>query len=134
MTNLDLISDAMRKVGMLAEGDVPSAEQGQIGLRLLNQLLAAWGEDGLTFPSWFTQTSLSAVVPLPDWSERAVTAALAIEIAGEYERPVGDALAVIAANSVDSLRRKRFNQALQPSDLHMPVAEAGYYGYDITQG
>jgi hypothetical protein len=131
VTNLDLITDALRKIGMIDESATPSAEQGVIGLRLLNQLLAAWAEDGLSFPSWFPQTDNDATTPLPDWAERAVTAALSIEIAAEYDRPIPEALAVTATNSVDALRRKRFNQALQPSDLNLPVAEAGYYGHEI---
>lgn len=134
MTNLELLTSAFRKIGMLDENDVPSAEQGQVGLRLLNQLLAAWAEDGLAFPSWFTQTVLSDALPLPDWAERAVTAALAIEIAGEYDRSVTDALAVVASNSYDALLRKRMNQQLQPIDLsHLPMGEAHGF-YDIERG
>lgn len=124
MTNLELITTAFRKVGMLDENESPSAEQGQVGLRLLNQLLAAWAEDGLAFPSWFPQTALSDTLPLPDWAERAVTAALSIEIASEYDRPVTDALAVVASNSYDALLRKRMNQQLQPIYPDLALAES----------
>jgi hypothetical protein len=133
VTNLELLTSAFRKVGMIDENQSPSAEQGVIGLQLLNQLLAAWGESSITFPSWFTQSDLSATLPLPDWSERAVTASLAIEIAGEYERPVSDALATVASNSFDALLRKRVLQAIKPVDPSVPMSEAGSGYYDITQ-
>jgi hypothetical protein len=75
---------------------------------------------------------LSATLPLPDWSERAVGAGLCIELAAEYDRPVSDALATIAANSYQALLVKRMNQQLQPIDLsHLPQGSAAGC-YDIT--
>lgn len=134
MTNLDLITAAFRRLGMLDENESPSAEQGSIGLRCLNQVLAEWNQRGIGFPSWHTQTALSDALPIPDWAERAVSGALCIELAAEYDRPVSDALATVATNSFDALQRKRLLQSLQPVEPSLPAAEAGQYGYDITQG
>lgn len=134
MTNLDLITSAFRRIGMLDENEAPSAEQGAVGLQRLNQLLAEWQERGIGFPSWHAQTVLSATLPLPDWAERAVGGALCIELADEYDRPVSDALAAVATNSFDALQRKRLCQAIQPVDPNLPMEEAGYSAYDITQG
>jgi hypothetical protein len=59
VTNLELITDAFRQIGMIDENEAPSAEQGQVALRRLNQLLAAWSTppSSISFPSWSTQTS-----------------------------------------------------------------------------
>lgn len=126
MTNLDMITDAFRRIGMVDENNSPSAEQGIVGLRCLNQLQAEWIDRGVGFASWFTQTSLSATLPIPDWAERAVLGALCIELSAEYERSVSDALATSAVNSFEALQRKRFNQALQPVYPNLPIAESDY--------
>lgn len=135
-SNLDLISDAYRQIGMLDQNESPSAELGQVGLRRLNQLMAAWIEppSPLQFPSWFEQTDLSAPIPLPLYAHRAVTAALAVEIAGVYDRPVSEALAVIAANSYDALLVKRLNQQIQPIVADLPLGDGQVWPHDITAG
>lgn len=137
MTNLELITDAFRQIGMIDENESPSAEQGQVGLRRLNQLLAAWATppSSICFPSWFPQTSLSDTLPIPDYAERAVTAALAIELCAAYQRPVSDAIAVVASNGYQDLLVRHMNQRLRPVDLsHLPAGEAHRHTFDIING
>jgi hypothetical protein len=114
MTNLELIGDALRALGILDESETPSAEQGLIGLRKLNQVMATWAETDLTFPSWFPQTDLSAAAPIPDWAELAVTSALAIVMATVYPADVSEELVSIAEASREIVLRKRLNQQLLP--------------------
>lgn len=137
MKNLDLITDAFRQLGMIDENEVPGAEMGQVGLRRLNQLVAAWATppSSISFPSWFPQTNLQADLPLPDYAERAITAALSIELATAYQRQVTDALAVVASNAYQDLLVRHMNQRLQPVDLsHLPAGEAHRQAFDIIDG
>lgn len=127
MTNLDIIADAYQQIGLIDENEVPSAEQGQAGLRKLNQLMATWAETDLKFPSWFPQTSLQDECPIPDWAELAVTSALSIALAAVYGIRVSEELAVVAESTRAVVLRKRLNQQLQPVDLNLPAAEGDSY-------
>jgi hypothetical protein len=69
-TNLQIIN----------ESETPSAEQGSHALRVLNQMLEAWEEEGVRL-GWCEQTDTSADAPLPPYALRGVTAALALELA-----------------------------------------------------
>lgn len=127
MTNLDVIADAYRQIGLIDESEAPSAEQGQIGLRRLNQLMATWAETDLKFPSWFPQTALQDACPIPDWAELAVTSALSIALAAVYGVSVSEELAVVAESTRTVVLRKRLNQQLQPVDLNLPAGEGDSY-------
>jgi hypothetical protein len=64
-----------------------------------------------------------------------VTAALSIELATAYERPISEALAVVATNSYQDLLVRRMNQQLQSVDLsHLPAGDANRRFFDITRG
>lgn len=132
VTNLELITDALRQIGLLDENEVPSAEQGQVALRRLNQIMATWAESDLTFPSWFPQTDLSAQCPIPDWAELAVTGALSIAMAAAYGVTVSEEVAAVAESARAVVLRKRMSQQLQPVDVsHLPAGEAHRGVYDI---
>lgn len=134
ITNLQAMTHAYQKAGIISEGGTPTAEQGQVALRLLNQMMVQWEIDGLDFPSWFPQTSNSATCPIPDFAELAVTSNLGVLMAGEYGVTVSPELAVIASNAYESVLRKRANQKLVPVDTNTAQAEGGYYYRDITAG
>lgn len=124
MTNLELTADAMRQIGILDENEQPSAEQGVQGLRRLNQVMALWAESGLTFPSWFPQTTLAEECPIPEWAQLAVTSALSIAMAAAYGIAVSPEVVAIAEVSRDVIERKRADQQLQPIDLSvLPMGE-----------
>ena len=47
METLDLITDALRSIGVIRATQAPSAEQGAMALRNLNKLMASLEEDGI---------------------------------------------------------------------------------------
>lgn len=79
-TNSQLIRDALGLIGVLAETQSVSAEQAQLGLRVLNELIASWGLDGIDL-QYFEQTEPGDETPIPDHSIAAVKHALAISLA-----------------------------------------------------
>lgn len=133
-TNLQLITDSLRALGIIDENETPSAEQGVQGLRRLNQVLATWGETDLTFPSWFTQSTTTDTCPLPDWAELAVTYAVSIALAPDYGVAISGELASLAESTRAIVLRKRLNQKLQPVSLNMQSAEGDYYPGRILSG
>ena len=134
ITNLQVLTHAYQKAGIISEGGTPSAEQGQVALRLLNQMMAEWEIDGLEFPSWFPQTANSDTCPIPEFAELAVSNKLAVLLCTEYGVAASAELGVMARMSYDAVLRKRANQRLRPVDLNIADAEGGYYYRDITAG
>ena len=131
MTNLDLLTDAYRELNIIDENESPTAEQGVLGLRKLNQLMAEWGETDLAFPSWFEQTEQSAELPLPRWAEKAVMYALCLVLAPAFGLSVTPELAIVADNSRTIALRRALNRKLQPIDVtDLPLGEAHGLTYD----
>ena len=51
MTVRDLIKSSMRKIGAIATGETPSAEEIQDGISALNMMLDSWSIEGLIVPA-----------------------------------------------------------------------------------
>ena len=64
MTNIELITKALLKLGVINESETPSAEQGIDALAELNALMEEWDEAGIRL-GWSEQTDLSETAPLP---------------------------------------------------------------------
>ena len=82
-TNIQIITASYQKADVIDETQAPSAEQGVVGLMLLNNMLADFQADGISL-GWFAQTALTAEAPLRDEDLRAVQFCLAAEIAGHF--------------------------------------------------
>lgn len=128
-TNLVIIEDALRDINVISEIDTASAEQGAYALRKLNQLMEVWKEQDVDF-GWFAQDSTAATIPVPDWAELGVTAALSIAIAPKYGATVSQELIVIAKTAIGMIKRKSISEKLDNTDMdHLPIGSGHYYGY-----
>lgn len=60
ITAYDLITTAMRKLGVLAAGETPSADEANTGLQALNDVIETWNVEGMalvgSLPSTYTTT------------------------------------------------------------------------------
>jgi hypothetical protein len=132
-TNIEVIGDALKELGVIAETQSPSPEQGLFCLRKLNEMLEAWTEDGIEL-GYFAQTDTTADCPIPAWAVRAVKACLAPEVASHYGAKVSEELAVKINNAYLSLLRKTLVEAAEPADMSHMAQGVGHYGsgYDIT--
>lgn len=82
MTNLDIITRALRLIGVLAEASTPKAEQASDALVALDGLLAGWEREGVTptpRPLTLAQTPAPANAHLD-----AIVYGLAVRLAPEY--------------------------------------------------
>lgn len=82
-SNLELITYAYMKIGVVDETSSPSNEQGVVGLNVLNDYLLNEAADGLRL-GWWKQTSLSATAPLKDSDIYGVKLLLAVALAAHY--------------------------------------------------
>jgi hypothetical protein len=130
-TNVTIIGDALRLLGVLAEGQSVSPEQGSNALRALNQILEAWTEDGVEI-GYFAQSDTTATIPIPAWAEMGVTSRLAQRLHADY--PSAQMPSWVhdnTQNGVGLIVRKCMVERLKPANMdHMPGA--GYRSRILT--
>jgi hypothetical protein len=128
ITNLQVITDALRLINVISEVDTPSAEQGQHALRVLNQMIESWTEDGVEL-GFFAQESTADDCPIPPKSELAVTTILATTLATTYGATVSQELGVAAVNAYSTLLREAVKAQMHPADMtNLPTGE-GHSGW-----
>lgn len=133
ISNSQIVSDALRLLGVLEETEIMSPEQGADGLRTLNDLMADWEQDGIEL-QYYVQTSLAEDTPLPPHAILAVKYYLAMALAPHYSRPVPPEFITIGADKYARLRRDAVKQHVRPTDLsHLSQGEGWNGRYDILK-
>jgi hypothetical protein len=125
-TVLQVVTDAYRRSNIVDQISVPSAEQGAVGLSLLNDMLADMAADGVRL-GWFPQTSLTNQAPLKDMDLRPVKWLLAAEIMsffGITPTPIQTAEITSANNKL----AKRAINYFESSLTGLPWAQADAVG------
>ena len=119
-TNIEVISDALRDLNVIAEVQTASAEQGAHGLRKLNEMLEAWTEQDIEL-GYFKQSSTTDDCPIPEWALKGVKAALAIDIAPVYGATVSAELAKKFDDGFGLIQRKCMVERMRGADMdHLP--------------
>lgn len=80
-TNLQVITDSLRLVGILGEIDTPSNEDAQEALRRLNDMVLGWERHNGVRLGFYPQTNLASNIPIDDEYFEDVTALLAKKLA-----------------------------------------------------
>lgn len=114
-TALDVIRRAMRIIGALAEGEVPTAEQSADALLSMQAMLGEWETRGVRLGSLVDATLANATtIPLPPTHLNAIAFNLAVVMAPEYGRGA-DALQTVIPQA------ERSFDALLNQYAHVPV-------------
>ena len=130
-TNLQIIRDSLGLLGVLRETETPSAEQGEHGLRIMNELLEQWQAEGVRIGQW-PQQDINATSPLPSNALAAVKANLALALSPYYGVMLGATEMVRAERLYRVLVRNAVVADLEPAAMdHLPGA---YQNWDITTG
>lgn len=125
----DVVRDALQLLNVITEIDSPSAEQGQHGLRVLNDMMAQWLEDGLDV-EYVPSDDLTADIDVDRAALRAIKYGLAVDLAQHYRGTLTPDVAAVAQQAYDILYRNRFE--LPELDMsHMARGEASYSDWDI---
>jgi hypothetical protein len=82
-SNLEIITFAYQKIGVIDENSSPSNEQGQVALTVLNDYLLNEAADGMRL-GWFTQTNIAATAPLRSEDVHGVKLLLCRQLASHY--------------------------------------------------
>jgi len=98
-----LITDALQHLGVLAETQIPSAEDLTLGLRRLNFLVETWSLKRLV-QGLETFANATQDYDLPDGCAEALGAALAIRIAPAYGAVVTPEVRELARMTLDTIK------------------------------
>lgn len=122
-TNVAIIANSLRLIGVIGETETPSAEQGAGALAALNQLMEAWSEDCEL--GYYAQSVMSAACPVPAWAEAGVISKLAIRLLADYPSQTQTAyLSDESINGIGLIRRKSMTDKLRGANMnHMPMGE-----------
>lgn len=113
-TALDVVRRAMRLIGALAEGEVPTAEQLTDGLTAMQGMLGDWETRGVFLGGAVDTTYAGATeVPVPVTHLNALAFNLAVSLAPEYGRQ--DALQAVLPQA------ERSFLALQAQYANVPI-------------
>lgn len=129
ITNVALIEGALRDIGVLAETQAASPEQGAAGIERLNQLLLSLAADTVQLGYFAQRTNdLTNDCPIPAWAERGVRSLLALELLSVYpSTTVAPLVQDDERNGVAILRRVGVQQQLRPLDYSQIGLGGGRY-------
>jgi hypothetical protein len=131
MTNLELITGALRKLNVINEIETPSAEQGAKCLEALNDMLEQWEEDGIKL-QYFRQSTTSDTFPCQAYTQVGVRAALAIRVASDFGAMVSTELAAEFDMGFSTILRKAMTHELDAVSMrHLP---GNYRTFNIITG
>jgi hypothetical protein len=124
-TARDIITRALRRAHVIANGETPAGELLTGALASLNEMLEAWQDEGI--PTGIKGLLIDTTLAIDDGARRAIIDNLAVELADNEGLPVSGPLATRAERGRSSLqarylgtRKVRFDPALHPD-----------YRYDI---
>lgn len=115
-TNSQIITDALRALRIVSEGEAATANQAEDALAALNRMLDDWTLRDIDL-QYFAQTDVSAQCPIPAWAERGVVAALALELAPDYGAAVTDALMKRAQDGFMGIATRCILGKARPADM-----------------
>ena len=135
MTGNELITPALRLIGVLQETESPSAEQSAQGLVTLNDMMADMAGDGVDL-GYAPQSDPTADIGMNIEWRQSLKYLLAVCLCSEYERPVPNAVATIALMGRNKLLRDSiYANRKQSTMTHVPLGEAGGAGtFNILTG
>jgi hypothetical protein len=112
-TALDVIRRAMRIIGALEDGEVPTASQAADGLEALRAMLGDWEARGLRLGAVVDMTiGTATTIPVPITHLQAMAFNLAVVIAPEYGR--AEALAAVLPQAERAFTALRAQYAKVP--------------------
>lgn len=119
-TNSEVIEKSLRLIGILQEGETPSAEQGADGLGTMNDLFMEWDGDGIDI-GFYPQTDLTAESPIYADCMQAANYNLAIAFSGEYRVEPPATVVIIASKGYNRLLRDSINGQMKEAEMdHLP--------------
>jgi len=134
MQNVDVIKGALQLLGVLHVGQPVSADDGALGLTVMNAMLAEWEEDSIDI-GYFEQDDIDAESPVEMPDLLAVQYNLAVYLAPQFGRTVTPEVGGPAGKFHGRLKRDAAVDANVPVDTSgLPSGEGQGGTFDIVNG
>lgn len=131
MTGNELITPALRLIGVLQETESASAEQAANGLVTLNDMMADLVTDDVDL-GYAQQSDPNAEIGINNENRQALKALLALAFCADYDRAPSTAVIAMAQSGRNKLLRAGVYQTRQEATMtHIPMGEA-YSGSDTS--
>lgn len=131
ISNVDLIRDSLGLLGVLRETQAPTAEQGKLGLRVLNEMMADWEADGIDL-SYVPTDSLADDLSVDDGFIAPIKYSLAHLLAPYYGIQTPAVVLQMAIGYYNRVVRGIVNDQLQPVTLtNLPLGSANWVSADF---
>lgn len=118
MTLADLLQDSLGLLGVLREGETPSAEQGAQGLTLFNNLVASWRESGIDLPIE-PQSLTTSALTINEGDKLTLTNLLAVHLQPYYPgRALSPVVVSVATSGYDRWLRNAVTSDIQPRKMN----------------
>jgi hypothetical protein len=134
MLALEIVTDALRNIGVISEIETPSAEQGADGVRKLNELMASLAEDGIDL-GWVPIDDTGDTVVFPAGEVRSIKALLSANLAPIYGAEIPSPVAAVAGSGYSRMLRNALilsQNAASLSTIHHGSGSVS--NYDIERG
>jgi hypothetical protein len=132
MTNQDLITDALRLVGVLSSVMEANAEDSALAMTVIGEMVDEWNEDGV-YVNWSGTATLTDDSTLSGQELSAVKHHLGIRLCPYFGREPPQTLIALAGSIYNRLQRNQMVRNLTEVRVPMPAAESGgNAGFDIT--
>jgi hypothetical protein len=127
-TALDVISLALKDIGVLAAGESAESSDAADALDTLNQMLVLWEAQGISLG--FGEVALATEVNVPKYATLAIRHNLAVLLAPSYDVRVDAVLGSFAQEGKETLR----GFSMEPQEVSFDHLPGIYRRYDINQG
>lgn len=128
-TTFDIIEAALRILTVIDEVTSPTAEQSELAIEVLNDMLSNYYVDGIRL-GWFPQTLTtynSIPAPLQDYDTRNIKLLFATELAPHFGIEVGQTLLGLADAAFKALC-KRYIKYFDSDLTGLPFSQGGLFG------
>lgn len=134
MQALDLITDALKDIGVVGQTAAPSAEQGSHAVGKLNDVMASLLEDGVDL-GWVEIDSTTDTVVIPVGHVSTIKALLSVALSSIYGADVPPAVAGKASSGHSRLLGQAFSLEIARSQSStLPAGQMQRDGSSILNG
>ncbi len=125
-TNSDYFTSALGKIGILAEGEAPSAEQGADMLVIFNDMLDYLRGEGIDLSP--PQTETTDTPDIPEGYKEIVKCMLAVRAADHFQVSAPSATIYLATQGQNRMLRESVYAEAQTRDFdHLPFNRGARY-------
>lgn len=125
-----VVARALRLLGVKDFNESINADEMQVGIDVLNQMLTRWESDGIAL-GFYPVSTVSQYLPVPNEALEAVQFNLALILAPEYGVAPSEVVVRTSQDGYAALLRDSIKDSVQQTALDLPGAEASY-GYNIN--